>query len=114
MDCHPTPRDLVERRELACQDGGRIEARPVRDHHPQPLGDARRMLGDQDAFGRVRGEGEQGAIESCILMQLGRGLDVNQVYRWPGGRDRLRLVLGPDVTDELDRHDILPKAPNYF
>lgn len=94
---------LVERGELAGEDGRRLEAGAVGDQHAQPVGDAGDVLADLKAVRRVGMEGLERRIEAAQLMRLGDRLDVVAVHHRTLARDDLRRIVVADEADEAER-----------
>ena len=96
--------ELVEGGEGAGGQGGRDEARAVRDEEAEPLGVRGGVGGDLGAVRLRRRVADQHPVEAGVLVGAGEAPDVVRVDDRAGGEPGFRLVLGADHADELDGH----------
>ena len=79
MQGDPTAGQLIDGRQLAGDQRWRGEARPLRDQHIEPVGEAQDMLADLQAVRRGGMKRQQRAVEPGAFMRLGDGFDVMTV-----------------------------------
>ncbi len=71
VDCEPAVGEMIEGRDLARHQGGRDEARPVRDQ----IAELARVVGgvqrDKESFGRGGGVADERQVEAGLVMGAG-------------------------------------------
>ena len=92
----------IDRRVLAGDLGGRHEAGAMGEQHAEPLGRGEGLVGDDEAVDHRRGVRDQHPVEARRLVGLGERPQVVGLHDRTALGDRLGLLVGEYVTDELD------------
>jgi hypothetical protein len=100
---------LIERREAAGCVGRCLKTWPMGDQEPDPARMGRDMGGNLQPIRSVRIPTDQKAVESALIMCLGRGAQIAKIDRFSLCTMDFRLLARLDHADEFDgrgcRHD---------